>query len=156
MMGGRRGLCLPMSGCYEPGVTHVTSPGIDLFHPGYVTTWRVTTIVTLCITDNNPSSQSDHSRYPEDVFVCWLSYWSGNYNNTQHFAETWGPMIDKDIGLSVPRHLVWIIEDRGFQWHTPGVTHGLLLITRHDVIVTLAESNIENYYYFARRTGCQQ
>ena len=26
--------------------------------------------------------------------VCWLSYWSGNYNNTQHFSETWGRAND--------------------------------------------------------------
>ena len=62
-------------------------------------------------------------------------------------------MIDKDIGLSVPRHLVWIIEDRGFQWHTPGVTHGLLLITRHDVIVTLAESNRELLFFSEDRVS---
>ena len=63
-------------------------------------------------------SGGDTLRYPEeDVFV-----YPGIDRVITIIHDTlrhWGPMIDAGIGLSVPGHLVWIIEARRPEWHTP-------------------------------------
>ena len=130
-----RGLCLQCWVVMTLGVTHVTSPVSICFT---LATWQHDATSQTPTHHHNPITL----RYPATEDVCLPGYWSSNYNNTRYFAtlgtNDW--CRHRVICPRTPR-----VNNRGQEtWVTHAVTHGLLLITRHDVIVTLENRNAKS------------
>lgn len=107
-----------------PGVTHVTSPVSICFS---LATWQHDATSQTPTHHHNPIRRR-HVPISGGGCACLPGYWSGNYNNTRHFAtlgtNDW--CRHRVVCSRTPR-----VNNRGQEtWVTHAVTHGLLLITR--------------------------